>query len=252
MFSSSAALWCFMAQAQLAQGQLGDAAESMRELGKLDDALGHAPSRAFMLNIYNGSRLLGDLPPIASEVGALRTLCASEGFAFWVLVADILLAWIDVQQGGDAAAAAVRIEASRKLLHGGRAYIAEPEFASMHAETLLLAGQPQEAFTVAEEVLSVTRRSGQRHAEPELYRVQGAAAQALNDRERARALYRQGISSARELGAHLFELRSALALAELNGVASMRAELGVILASFSGDLAQPDCQRALRLLEAAG
>jgi predicted ATPase/class 3 adenylate cyclase len=251
MFSSSAALWCFLAQAQLTQGQVGDALESMGELAKLDQALGHAPSRAFTLNIYNSSRLLGELEPIAREVSSLRALCASEGFAFWVLVADILLAWVDVRRGGDAAAASSRMQDSRKLLHGGLARIAEPEFASMHAEALLVAGRPAEALTVAEDVLSFARAGGQRHGEPELYRVQGRAAQALGDAERARALYRRAIASAREMAARLFELRAALDLAELDGLPAMRDELSSILAAFSRAEAQPDHQRARRLLDAA-
>jgi tetratricopeptide (TPR) repeat protein len=250
-FSSSAALWCILAQAQLAQGRLEEATLSLQQLEKLDRDLGHTPSRAFMLNIYNGSRLLGELEPIKAQVGALRSLCANEGFAFWVLVADILIAWIDARQGADPTLAAARMDVSRKLLHGGRAYIAEPEFASMHAEALLLAGRPQEAFDVAEEVLDVTLRGCQRHGESELYRVQGAAAQALNELERAATLYRRSIGSAREMGAHLLELRSAIALAELTGIPSMQAELGSILGSFTNGLEQPDCQRALRMLETA-
>jgi ATP/maltotriose-dependent transcriptional regulator MalT len=178
-------------------------------------------------------------------------LCASEGFAFWVLVADILLAWVDVRRGGDAAAASGRMEDSRKLLQGGLARIAEPEFASMHAEALLVAGRPAEALALAEEVLSFARAGGQRHGEPELYRVQGRAAQALGDAERARALYRRAIASARDMAARLFELRAALDLAELDGLPALRDELSSILAAFSRAEAHPDHQRARRLLDAA-
>jgi ATP/maltotriose-dependent transcriptional regulator MalT len=159
---------------------------------------------------------------------------------------------VDLRRDGDAVAAASRIDDSRKLLHGGLAYIAEPEFASMHAEALLLAGRPAEALAVADEVLTLARAGSQRHGEPELFRVQGRAAQALGDGERARMLYRRAITSAREMGARLFELRAALELAALDGVPSVSTELSAILVHFSDGATQPDYQRAQRLLAEQG
>jgi predicted ATPase/class 3 adenylate cyclase len=248
--SSSTCMWCYRAHSQQLMGLLDTAADGIRRCAQLADELRHAPSRAYLLNLCYCFRLRGDVEQVAALAPIARSLSIAEGFAYWVPRADIFMAWADAQQGGDPALAVSRIKAANQVLHDGGTYLAEPEVASMHAETLLLARQPERAFDVAREALDVVRGGRQRHGEPELYRLQGNAAGALGNRELSASLYRQGIDCARSMGARLLELRCALALAQSAGGSEARAELKSIVAGFTDGIDQPDCRAALAILEA--
>jgi predicted ATPase/class 3 adenylate cyclase len=246
--SPATGMWCYRAQAQQMLGLLDTAAIGTRECERLTEELGHAPSRAFLLNLCYCFRMRGDLGRIKALAAGARSLSVTEGFAFWLLISDIILAWVSAQEAGDASAAAERIEMTRKLLHDGGTYIVEPEFASMHAEALLLAAKPEAAFRVLADALTVVQRDKQHHGEPELYRLQGEAANALGEPEHAAALFRRGVERARALGARLLELRSVLALVKLQSTEQLRAELRALLETFGDGLDQPDCQQAMAFL----
>jgi class 3 adenylate cyclase/tetratricopeptide (TPR) repeat protein len=248
--SPGTGMWCYRAQAQQMLGLLDTSARGIVECQKLAADLGHAPSRAYLLNLCYCFRLLGDVGRMKVLATAARSLSVTEGFGFWVLVADIMLAWASTQEAGDPGAAAERIDISRKLLHDGGTYIVEPEFASMHAEALLLASRPEEAFTVLQDALAIVQRDRQHHGEPELYRLQGEAAKALGNTELAAALFRRAIDRARVMGARLLELRSVLALARLDNGPEVRAELNSVLGRFEDGLDHPDCKQALALSRA--
>jgi predicted ATPase/class 3 adenylate cyclase len=246
--SSSTCMWFYRAHAQQIMGLLETAADGIGRCRALADELRHAPSRAYLLNLCYCFRLLGDSDQVAALARIARSLSIAEGFAYWVPRADIFVAWAEAQQGSDPALAASKIEAASQVLHDGGTYLAEPEVGSMHAETLLLAGQPERALDVAREALEVARGGRQRHGEPELYRLQGEAARALGNGELAASLYRQGIDSARSMGARLLELRCALARARAGGGNDARAELKSILAGFVDGIDQSDCREALAIL----
>jgi tetratricopeptide (TPR) repeat protein len=247
-FSSSCALLCFRAQAQQVVGEAEQAAESVRRCQELDQALRHAPSRAYLLCLCYYFRMMGDVGRVKAWAPAARSMSAAEGFAFWVLVADIFLAWADARLGGDAQAAAEKIQAALDTVHEGKTYLVEPEYASMFAETLLLADRAERALEVTRDALTLSRRGHQRHCEPELIRLQGEAASRMGNVEQAAGFYREGLDSARSMGARLLELRCALALARLTGTAQDRGQLAAIVNGFGNVSKQPDVEQALAFL----
>lgn len=240
--SPGTGMWCYRSQALQMLGRFQESAAGIRNCRQLAEDLDHAPSRAFLLNLCYCFRLQGDLANIKAIASASRALSVAEGFGFWVSVADILLAWVSAQEGGDPTAACERIAAARRLLHAGGTYIAEPEFACMHAESLLLAQQPEEAQAILRSALTVTRADLQQHCQPELYRLQGEAARALGQREPASELFRSAIEGARAMAARLLELRATLALARLDATAEVHAELRALV-----DALEPEAGELQRL-----
>jgi class 3 adenylate cyclase len=250
--SSSCMLWCFRAGAQQAIGAHKAAARSLRSWEALADELRHPPSRAHMLHLQTYFfYALDDVERVRDLAEATRTLSVAEGFALWVPLADIFLAWRSARRGGDASRAADEIKSLKKLVDGGRTHITELEIAAVLSETLLIARRPAEVFRVAEDALGITTPNERRHYEPEVLRFQGDAAQAMGDRERAVAFYRAGIESARSMNAKFFELRSAVGLTRLVGGQAERAELKSLLDGFTEGLDLPQLQEALALVNAS-
>jgi class 3 adenylate cyclase/tetratricopeptide (TPR) repeat protein len=248
--SSSCAMWTLRTQSQYALGLPQQASASARNWESLVERLNHPPTRAHWLcQQCFTMHLIGNVDAVKAFALRTRSLSVAEGFTLWVPLADIFLAWAGARKGESGISALRKIEDSIKLLHGGGTYIVEPEVGSVLCETLLHAGQPQAVFRAAEDALAASRRGMVRHGEPELYRLQGEAARAMGDIERALAFYRQGIESARSMGVRLLELRSALALARLAGGGDEREELRRILDGFTDKSDQPDRGQALTLLE---
>jgi tetratricopeptide (TPR) repeat protein len=247
--SSSCALWWFRSQAQLVLGHLQRASESLGRAQALVEDLRHVPSRAYLLS----QRCLSfhardDVRQVEALAHDLRSLSVAEGFALWVPFADIFLAWANARQGGPAPAAIENIKTATSRVHGNLTHILDIEFASMLAETLVLAGRPEEVFPVAEAALAGARLGKVRHFEAELFRLQGEAAGALGDTNRAVTFFHHGIESARSMGARLLELRTLLALARLTGGGEERAELKRVLVGFTEGLDQADLQQASTFL----
>jgi class 3 adenylate cyclase/tetratricopeptide (TPR) repeat protein len=247
--SSSCAIWCFRTQAQQMIGLAHAASESLRNWEKLADEIRHPPSRAHMLcQQCRFFRMLDDVVRVKELAQEALSLCVAEGFAFWVPIADMFLAWASARQGGDAQVAVERIKSTRTTVHKGLTYLCEAEYSGVLAEALLIAGRPGEVFGLAEAALAIARPSAQRDYEPELFRFQGDAAKSMGDIERALAFYRKGIESARAMGAKSLELRSAIRLTREAGGATERAELRRILGGISEGLEQADVREALALV----
>lgn len=131
------------------------------------------------------------------------------------------------------------------------------------AEGLLINAQIDDARATAEEGLNVTRRTGVRCCDPELYRLRAEAMLATKtsgvergptagDRDAAEASLWAGISVARRQGARTLELRATLSLARLLQQAGRQEEVGRTLApvceSFAAGIITPDLVEARKLL----
>ena len=131
------------------------------------------------------------------------------------------------------------------------------------AEGLLINAQIDDARATAEEGLNVTRRTGVRCCDPELYRLRAEAMLATKtsgvergptagDRDAAEASLWAGISVARRQGARTLELRATLSLARLLQQAGRQEEIGRTLApvceSFAAGIITPDLVEARKLL----
>jgi len=249
--SLGCAMLCFRTQSQQILGLADQASESLSHWQQLVAEVKHTPSAAYSLcQQCFLARLADDVERVQAWAPECRSLSIAEGFALWVPLADIFIAWTRARQGGDAADAVKRIEASIQLVHASRTYIVESEISGMLAETLLLARRPADVFEVAERALEITRIGKQRHCEPELFRLEGDAAKALGNSAQAAGFYREGLASARSMGGGLLELRCALALAKLVGGREERAELRSVLGRFAEGFNQPDVKNALAFLDA--
>jgi len=251
--SSSCALWWFRSQAQFVLGHMRTSSESLNRAHALVEELRHVPSRAYLLS----QRCLSfhardDVQQVEELARALRALSVAEGFALWVPFADTFLAWARARQGDPAAAAVEQIQTATNSVHGSLTHILDIEFAAMLGETLILAGRADEVFRVAEAALAVTRLGKARHYEPELFRIQGEAARALGDMNRATTLFHKGVATARSMNARLLELRSLLALARITGRDEERGELKTVLDGFDDELDHADLEKVSAFLTAKG
>jgi tetratricopeptide (TPR) repeat protein len=248
--SSSCVMWFFRAKAQQAFGNAQKAADSLRRAYDLAEELRHPPSRAYLLcQMCNFYRLNDDVQQVKTHAAALRTLSTTEGFALWIPLADVFLAWTAAREGGHAATAVKQIEASIAFVHGSGTYLNEPDLAFMLAEILLLARRPEIAFEIVQNALRIARTGKIRHGQPELLRLQGDAARAMGKLEEAAAYYREGLQISNSTGARFFGLRCALALARFPAAANSRAELKDLLEGFTEGFDQPDYRQAVALVE---
>jgi class 3 adenylate cyclase len=241
----SVGMWNYGAMAQWMLGFPEKATQWLRNAGKNMTDLGHPPTRAYGLCAqFRVLRWMDRLGQVRENAIEARALAAAEGFELWVPMADIHIAWADARQGGDAAAAADKIRSSISVVQAANNFIFVGEDATMLCETLLLAGKPKEALAVAERVFVVTAEGAQHHCEPELYRLQGEAALALGEPERAAEYFRCGVRSARSMEARSLELRCALSLHRLIGGTDELTELRTIFGSFTEGFDEPDLKEA--------
>jgi class 3 adenylate cyclase/tetratricopeptide (TPR) repeat protein len=211
--SSSCALLCFQAQAQQVLGLAEQANATFLRWRQLVDDLRHPPSRAYSLvQQCHFCFARGDAALVRELATEGRELSVVEGFALWVPIMDMFLAWSSVREGGDTAAAVELFKRAKVFVDGSGTHITELDFTSMLAEVLIAAERPQEVFAIAEAALAITRKGEVRHLEPELLRLQGEAARALGDPRRASAFYREAVESARAVGASALERRAESAL----------------------------------------
>lgn len=212
--SASVGMWNYGALAHWMLGFPERAAEWLLRAKALAENLSHPPSLAYgHCAQFRVLRWMDDIEKIRTNAAAARSLAAAEGFALWVPMADIYLAWSDLRQGGDAGAACDRIESAIAAMRGNSLFAVED--GTLFAEALLLANRPEEVFKVATNILAIIAEGGQHHCEPELFRLQGEAAGRLGQRDRAKAFFQAGVDRAREMGATWLEQRSAAALTSL-------------------------------------
>ena len=184
------------------QGHAQQAAGSLHRAHELAEELRHAPSRAYLLcQMCNYFRLLEDVQEQVEKCALeMRSLATAEGFALWIPLADVFLAWTSSRQGGDAFLAAEKVEAALTLVHESRTY---PERARSRVHTRR---DPCWARGSAENLSSrtpppgIARLGKLRHGEPELLRLQGDGARAIGDAKQAAGFYREGIESSRSTG----------------------------------------------------
>jgi class 3 adenylate cyclase/tetratricopeptide (TPR) repeat protein len=214
--SSSCAMWCYQAESLQLMGLTDQADRSMAAVVRLVDELGHAPSTAYVLGMqcfFFHAR--GAVAVVARHAEALRALALAEGFVLWIAVADVFLGWVSARRGGDPREALASVRAARSRYEATLAYVTAPQLTCAFAEVLILAGRARDVGPIIDSVLAVTRPGGVRHYESELLRLQGDAARAQGDRERAADCYEQALASARALGASLLEARVTRLLEEL-------------------------------------
>jgi class 3 adenylate cyclase/tetratricopeptide (TPR) repeat protein len=206
--SSSCALLCFQAQAELVLGNTERADASFSRWRQLMEDLRHPPSRAYSLvQQCHYCFAKGDAQETLELAAEGLALSILEGFYLWQPIMAMFTEWAKVRLGGDATAAVEVFKRSKAFVDGTGTHITELDFTSMYAEVLLAAGRPTEVFAVAESALAITKPGRVVHMEPELLRLLGDAARALGETDRARGYYQSGLELSRSLGAPVLTAR---------------------------------------------
>jgi ATP/maltotriose-dependent transcriptional regulator MalT len=122
--------------------------------------------------------------------------------------------WAAARLGGDTAG----IERLRRGLHAWQSSGAElhiPTWAAALADGLLATGAIDEAGEAVDRALALAEERKEGFAVPALLRLKGLVAHRQGDADAAQALLERAIATARQAGAHLYELRAAVDLAGL-------------------------------------
>jgi predicted ATPase len=126
-----------------------------------------------------------------------------------------------------------------------------PLYRSMLATEFGRIGQVERARSLAASAEALVKRTGERWAAPEIYRVHGSllCLEPLRDDQAAMRLFKRSLASARKLGAVGWELRTANSIARLagdGGSASRRAEARDLLISTRAKFASAETSHDLR------
>jgi class 3 adenylate cyclase len=199
----------FRTEALQVLGRTEEAARSLLEWRAMLDLLPQTPTRAHSLTeqcFY--FRLQGDHETVRGLAQQARALSLAEGFELWLPITETFLAWADAKQGGNADDAVERIAGAKRQIDQHLTHITEVELVALHAETLLLAGHPEQVDAVVTPALELAAQNGLGHCVPELFRLQGLAARMQGDRERAVSLHRAAADASRRMGARALEARA--------------------------------------------
>jgi tetratricopeptide (TPR) repeat protein len=249
--SSGVGSFLVCAQAQQMLGRGSEANDLLAE-GRIHlENLRHVTTRAnYLCQECRIRHAAGDVNRLREAASATLALSLDEGFAMWIPIVEVFLAWADAKDGGDALAAAERIRTAQHRSRETLMLLGQLEFTSCLAEVLLLAHRPLEALAAAESALSSARTRKEHDFEPELLRFMGDATWALGDLTRAQAFYWESVTCARSQSAKIFELRTILSLTKLLGIGATQDNLRAALSGMSEFPGQTDMAEAQRLLDA--
>ena len=112
-------------------------------------------------------------------------------------------------------------------------------------------GQTERARSFAASAQSLVKKTGERWAEPEIFRIHGTllCQEPARDNRAAMRLFKRSLASARKLGTVGWELRTAISIARLvsgGGSASGRAQARDLLISTRAKFASAETSRDLR------
>jgi predicted ATPase len=161
------------------------------------------------------------------------------GFPIWAILGRIIQGWATARLG-DPDGGLQQMEDGMTAYREAGSRMSRAYYTGLIAELYCERGDIEQALTLVEEALDESR-DGDRHAEPEMHRLQGEfllARGAAGDAEQAEAAFRDALRLAESTGAHLWRLRAAVSLARLYDRAGRRDEaravLGASLAAADG------------------
>lgn len=256
---------CVLALLHFQLGNFELAMQSYERALMLSEQLGHPFTRAYALGCAAWFQLHCRNFPMA-EQHARESVAVSEehGFAWWLIWGDILGGRAGVERRDPDAGA--RIERALEQWRAAGSSFNVPRFLSLLAEARLAAGELEAAASLLEEARALAETTTERFFLAELLRLQGQLhlARAAADepafaaaQDAAESSFRAAMAAARAQGARAWELRAAIALAQLlqqRGQPSQaRALLTQAHASFEHDPSRarhPDARDARALLHA--
>ena len=189
------------------------------------------------------------------RAAATMTLCAEQGFPFFLALGTILRGWALAEHGaGD--------EGMGQICQGLAAWRAtgteacQSYFLALLAEAQGKMGQAEAGLRVLTEMRTLVDKTGERYREAELHRLQGELLlqQTVPDVPQAETCFHQALAIARRQQAKSWELRAAMSLSRLWRRQGKCAEASQLLAPIYGWFTEgfdtADLQEAQALLEA--
>jgi class 3 adenylate cyclase/predicted ATPase len=196
--------------------------------------LAHAPSLA--ASVAMSARLVcltGDSEALDERTGQLITVAAEQGFPSYRALGTIYRGWVMVKNGEVAKGMSLlRLGSSAYTATGAETRISF--HIALLAKACEIAGQFEEAFSLADDALQIAERIKEGWFAAELYRQKGELMVRQGDSEAAQELYRQALTIDQGQEAKLWELRTAVSLARLRRHHGHRAEAHDLLAPVYG------------------
>jgi predicted ATPase len=184
-------------------------------------------------------------------VSVVLPLLKNHGSAVGVANATMLRGWARVMQGHIEEGLAVMREGLAAWRATGSKFHV-PYRLARAAEAHLVAGEIEDGLRLIGEA---TEQSGDRWFVPELHRLKGELLLKAGRRDEVEACLNQALKAAREQGARLLELRTAMSLSRVPQAQGRRSEAQDLLASictwFTEGLDTADLQEAKALLDQA-
>jgi DNA-binding winged helix-turn-helix (wHTH) protein/predicted ATPase len=242
----------FAARALVLQGRAAQAIQTGDEAVELATALDHPFSIALALKFRAAvEQSRGDADGAGRFAEAAVALARDMGFGLMFAWCTTIAGWAAVRSGDvtrGLATIARGIEAARRT--GSDQFL--PYLLGMEADASLAAGRIGHGRSATAEALAIARRTGERFYEAELLRTTGELLLAAGgDRVEADEAFRSAVTVAREQGASLLALRSAIRL--VRGAAAADRPLGLdvlgrALRTMPADSSVPERAEAAALL----
>ena len=210
---------CFLwlAQALLVLGypeqarvRQGEALASARELAH--------PNTTAQALFYDSTlhQLLHERQEAQEQAEALIALATEQGLPLWLATGMVVRGWALAADGRAEDGIAVILRGLADYRATG-AELFSPHFLALLADAHWRAGQAAAGLSPLADALDRVAKGGPRWIEPELHRLKGELLLALPeaDTTEAEACFRHALTIAREHGARMLELRTAMSLARL-------------------------------------
>ena len=180
--------------------------------------LAHRPSLSHAYWLANEtSYLRRDTSSVGALAAEMLAFVKEHGTALAVANATVFRAWALIAGGNrDEGVAALRDGVSRWQGTGSR--FNAPYRVVRMADAMLLAGEAEEALRLVNEGFRLSAETGEHWSDAELERLAGEAHRLLDTKAGgavSEAYFLRALAAARAIGARLFELRAATALARL-------------------------------------
>jgi predicted ATPase len=162
---ASLALW-FLGYPDQALGKSHDALSWARELSH-SYSVGAALHAATWVRQYRQER-----EAVQAHAKEELVLSKEEGFALWLAVGTIQRGWALSEQGEKEQGIA-QLREGMAILNATGAQLSQPYHLALLAQAHGKSGQSQEGLVLLDQALATVEKTGERHYEPELYRLKG-------------------------------------------------------------------------------
>ena len=211
---------------------------------QLAERLGHPNSLALALHFAAAVHQLRGEPDAAlARSDAQVKLAGEEVLPFWLAGGQVWRGWADLVGGKPEGFGGIM--AGMGMWRGIGAELVVPHFLALVAQAHLDSGAVDAAHDALEEALAAVERSNERYFEADLHRLRGEVQLARQERADAEASFRRAMEVAQAQGAGLFQLRAAMALAQLGQLEALSQTVKTSTQGFD----TADYRRARQLLK---